>query len=126
MLPSGFLPSTLNTDPSASPLITDLTDGAHIQYIRGFQAQFDAYRATPAAAKHGAQIKWVIKNVMGAFQQKFGAVSPELLLVCMLRYFHQIIANFLAEGRPLSQKSQHFSEPEDLSPCGRTPVRRPR
>ncbi len=58
----------------------DLNDD-QVEFVRGFQARFDLFYASPPALKYGAQRNWVLKNVMGEFQKMFGPSSREVLSV---------------------------------------------
>lgn len=71
------------TNPPPGPGLVDLNDEEHIDYIKAFQTRFDTFYSTTAARQRGSQKLWVIKNVMGGFQQKFGPCSEELLKVCV-------------------------------------------
>lgn len=78
-------PSTPNLP--TGPVIADLTDEEHIDFIKTFQPTFDIFYSTSAARVRGAQKIWVIKHVMGVFQQKFGPCSETLLKVCLRKYY---------------------------------------
>jgi hypothetical protein len=76
-------------DPGPSPqfTFTDLND-EHTDFLKGYQSRFDAFHFSQAARKRGSQKLWVVKNVMGDFQWKFGQCSDSrILLVCIHGYF---------------------------------------
>lgn len=82
------------TSPSAPALpstvvVTELTN-EHTTYLNTFQTDFDTFYATPNARIRGMQKKWVIKNVLGKFQDKFGRCSEAVLMVCTPNLIHEI------------------------------------
>lgn len=67
--------------PPSEAFVEDLTDREHVAFIQSFQDTFRAFYMTAPARVHGAQKNWVLRNVLGPFQRKFGAPSPAVVSV---------------------------------------------